>query len=124
MVWSTKDTPQRDGGLQYDRAHLALEDALSTLPFETRAAVWLYAVEREAVPDIADCLGCSPSAAHRRIRSGLANLRIAMERRGQPLARDATLVALLRDLAQPEPPATLHARLTEVAERCGYPRER
>ncbi len=95
--------------------HPALSRAFAGLAMDTRAAIWLHAVEGETVREIATSLQTSRSTISRKIRSGLGQLRAALRGAGFAVGAGFSLECALRELPNAAPPPEILARIGEQA---------
>jgi RNA polymerase sigma factor (sigma-70 family) len=92
-----------------------LAEAFASLPFETRAAIWLNVVERDPVREIAEAFGTSAPRMYKQIRKGLFDLRTFLERRRAVALLAVPLPDLLTRLPAPSTPEGLITRIAKLA---------
>lgn len=88
--------------LKDEEARIVAE-TFSTLPRETRAALWLHVVEGETVRQVAERLGRSRPSVHRQMQSGLKSLRQLLVQRGLLLPLTWSLRESLSAMPVPGP---------------------
>jgi RNA polymerase sigma-70 factor (ECF subfamily) len=92
-----------------------LAEGLQNLSAETRAAIWLHVVEGGGLREVAESLGSTRTTVHRRIRMGLDQLRLFLERRNFAVHLTVPLGRLLFQLPVPPPSDGFLAELERLA---------
>jgi RNA polymerase sigma-70 factor (ECF subfamily) len=100
-------TPGPENPILAAETSRAAAEALSMLPTETRAALWLHVVEDQGIREVARALGCTRWKAARRIDDGKRRLRRLLAGRGAGVIATAAFPEVLRGSAPHVAPRAL-----------------